>query len=111
VTAAVAGEGDTLRVSGELEFGSAGRLLEEGERWLRGPAPSACRLDLAAVTRCNSAGVALVLGWLRAAGAGGKTLQLDNVPQALQSLLHLAGLESVLSPELPATGAGSSSSQ
>ncbi|MFN2168275.1 MAG: lipid asymmetry maintenance protein MlaB [Anaerolineae bacterium] len=95
---------DTLRVGGELDFASVGRLLVEGERWLRGPAPPRSRLDFSAVNRANSAGVALLLGWLRVAGAAGKSVTVEQLPESLLSLLHLAGLEPVISPFLSPAG-------
>ncbi len=88
--------GDTLQVGGELDFAGAERALKQGSQWLRDEAPAQCRLDLAGVTRSNSAGVALMLGWRRSALEAGKVLAFDNVPEALRSLLHLAGLDELL---------------
>jgi phospholipid transport system transporter-binding protein len=102
MTAALDTGDDTLSISGELDFASVVPLQVKAEQWLRGPAPARCRLSLAGVTRCNSAGIALLLGCLRAAQASGKSLTVEDVPESLLSLLRLAGLEPLLSIALPA---------
>jgi len=94
--ATLSAEGDRLRVSGELDFASVVDLKAEGDCWLNGPAPASCRLDLGGVSRSNSAGIALLLGWLRTAGEAGKSLRLENLPESLRSLAHLAGLDAVV---------------
>jgi phospholipid transport system transporter-binding protein len=85
-----------MGVDGVLDFASVIPLEKEGETWLREQAPASCRLDLSGVSGCNSAATALLLSWLRTARAAGKTLAVDNVPQGLRALMHLAGLEDVL---------------
>lgn len=95
-------DGDCMRVTGELDFASVIPLQVEGDRWLRTQAPEACRLDLGGVTLSNSAGTALVLSWLRSAANAGKSLQIENTPDPLQALLHLAGLDHLLAETPPA---------
>ncbi len=94
--ATCATEGDTLRLRGELDFANVVEVKTEGDRWLQGPAPSRCYLDLTDVSRSNSAGIALLLGWLRTARAVNKTLELRNIPAGLWSLMQLSGLDVVL---------------
>ena len=57
--------GDTLRVRGDLGFDSVAEL------WARAETPlldeSVLRIDLGGVLRSNSAGVALLVEWLREA--------------------------------------------
>jgi phospholipid transport system transporter-binding protein len=85
-----------MRVEGVLDFNTVIPLEPRGAAWLREQAPAACRLDLSGVTRSNSAGTALLLSWLRAAHAVDKNLAIENVPQSLRGMMHLAGLEDVL---------------
>jgi len=87
---------DCMQLSGELDFASVVPLLGEGDAWLRETAPAACRLDMGAVTRCNSAGNALLLAWLRTAAAAGKSLRVEHPPESLVALMQLAGLDKVL---------------
>lgn len=53
-------------------------------------------LDLAAVTQCDSAGVALLLELQRRAHKKGSTLRFINAPQQLRDLAGFFGIGSVL---------------
>lgn len=88
---------DCMQLAGTLDFATVIQLQEAGDNWLRDEAPVACRLDMSGVTRSNSAGTALLLAWLRTASASGKSLRVQHVPENLQSLMELAGLDKVLS--------------
>ncbi len=98
---------DCMQVSGSLDFHSVVALQQQGDAWLRERAPATCRLDMAAVTYCSSAGSALLLAWLRTAAAQGKVLRVEHPPEALIALLQLAGLERILQDviALPKPGA------
>jgi len=89
-------DGPFMRVHGILDFASVVSLEQQGETWLRQGAPVECRLDLSDVSRCNSAGTALLLSWLRIARAAGKQLSVENIPEGLRGLMSLADLETVL---------------
>jgi phospholipid transport system transporter-binding protein len=89
-------EGEAIRLGGNVDFTTAAALEMEGEQWLREQAPTLCRLDLGGITHCNSAATALLLSWLRTAHSVGKTLTIENVPQALRGMMHLAGLDEFL---------------
>lgn len=95
--AALAMSGDTLSVSGELDFESVLEIDAAGQQWLTDVAPAQCQLDLAAVSYASSVGIALVLGWMRAAQRAGRTLTLKNTPADMLALAHVSGLESLLS--------------
>lgn len=87
---------DSMRLVGVLDFISVVPLQRQGDAWLGEQAPKVCRLDMSGVTRCNSAGTALLLAWLRAAAAAGKSLRVEHPPEELRSLMQLAGLEDLL---------------
>ena len=53
-------------------------------------------VDLADVTEVDSAGVAMLLAWQRAAAERGGTLALSNIPPALASLARLYGVDGLL---------------
>jgi anti-anti-sigma factor len=88
--------GDCMRVAGEVDFASVVALEREGEAWLRGAAPVTCSVNMSAVSNCNSAGTALLLSWRRTAAAVGKVLAIEQVPQSLEALIHLGGLDDAL---------------
>jgi anti-anti-sigma factor len=87
---------DGMQLFGEIDFASVMLLEQRGRKWLLESAPADCRLDLAGVSRCNSAIAALLLGWKRVALAAGKHLRIENPPAALRGIMELAGLEDVL---------------
>ncbi|MBK1734092.1 hypothetical protein CKO15_02100 [Halorhodospira abdelmalekii] len=83
-----------LRLRGPLDFASVAELWQAGRRML---VPEALNeIDLAAVERTDSAGVALLLEWHRAVEAAGGTLRLRHVPAQLQAILRASGVEALL---------------
>jgi phospholipid transport system transporter-binding protein len=95
-TAVVSAQSDTLTVSGVLDFDSVVALQATGRDWLAGAAPAACRLDLGGVQYSSSAGIALLLDWLRMAAALGKVLNVVQMPADMLALAKVSGLESFL---------------
>lgn len=89
-------DGAALAISGVLDFDSVVDLDAEGRRWLGEAAPVECQLDLAGVTYSSSAGIALLLGWLRAAQHAQKHLQVVNIPADMAALMSVSGLEDVV---------------
>ncbi|AVR87570.1 STAS domain-containing protein [Thauera aromatica] len=81
---------------GALTMRTAPALLDEGRRRA---AEGDLVVDLAAVTEADSAALALLLDWLRAARAAGHSLKLCNLPQGLASLALLYDLDAVLPRE------------
>lgn len=94
--AALAIAGNTLSLSGVLDFESVPDLDIEGAQWFAAAAPEQCELDLAAVTYSSSVGIALVLGWMRAAQHAGRTLAIKNMPADMLALARVGGLEPLL---------------
>lgn len=81
----------------------AGRLtsetvvaLESQGRALLKAADTTYIIDFAEVTYSSSAGVALMLAWLRAARGAGADLIFKNLPARLLGLLRVTGLQDVL---------------
>jgi phospholipid transport system transporter-binding protein len=96
--AALAIDGDTLRVSGRLDADSVLALHRDGCSWLAGSAPASCRVDLGGVAFSSSAGVALLLDWLRVATGAGKQLQFANLPKQMDAIIRVSGLETLFTP-------------
>lgn len=94
--AALRADADCLHLSGNVDFGTVTAVLTEGEKWLKSKAPAQCCVDLKNVERCNSAGMALLLAWLRTARQAGKQMEIRHVPDMLAAIIQLAGLEEEL---------------
>lgn len=87
---------DCLYLSGALDFSNVAALQKQGETWITHEAPARCRLDLSAVDYSNSAGIALILAWLRAATTANKKLQIEHIPANLTAIFRLSGLDQAL---------------
>lgn len=87
-------DGDTLRVRGELDFDTVADL------WATTEAPTLLepilRVDLGGVQRSNSAGVALLVQWLRQARRRQVELVFIDVPAQMREIVRVADLEQVL---------------
>lgn len=87
-------DGDTLRVRGELDFDTVADL------WATTEAPILLepifRVDLGGVQRSNSAGVALLVQWLRQARRRQVELVFIDVPAQMREIVRVADLEQVL---------------
>lgn len=91
-------EGDKIELEGPVTLATVPELAAAGTPLiLQGPAV----LDFAKVTEVDSAAVALALEWLRQAGLAGTTLQLANIPEAMQNLAGLYGVSEFLLPTSP----------
>lgn len=84
-----------LVVTGELNFTTAPGLLEQGSALLAGLG-ARVGLDLAGVTRADSAGLALLIGWTRAARGHNTAIEFRNVPPQLMAIARVSGLDGVL---------------
>jgi len=90
-------EGDRLRIEGKITMETAASLLDAG-RTLCGQieCSSGRIIDLSGVTAVDSAAIAVVLAWMRAARASGRRLRLEGVPLQLRSLASLYDLGELL---------------
>jgi anti-anti-sigma factor len=87
---------EVLSVAGVLGFVSVVELEPRGVQWLREQAAAACTVDLGAVSYSSSAGLVLLLAWLRAAAQCGKTLRIRNMPAGMAALARVGGLADLL---------------
>lgn len=87
---------DVLTVTGVLGFESVVGLEARGAQWLRDEAARECRIDLGSVAYSSSAGLVLLLAWLRAAHKAGKTLHIANMPAGMAALARVGGLAELL---------------
>lgn len=77
-------------LSGDLLFGTAARLLDEGTAAFG--ADPRVEIDLSQVGRVDSAGLALLVEWSVAARSGGGAVAYRNAPPVLGALAGLSDL-------------------
>ena len=91
-SAAARCQNDTVYLSGSLNFDSVVAVNDEVSSWLSGKMPSGCTIDLAGIEYSSSAGIALLLGWMRIASQAGGKLDIRNVPADMLAMAELGGL-------------------
>jgi phospholipid transport system transporter-binding protein len=81
-------------VSGALTFDTAPGLYHESRGWF--VAGAELVIDLAQVERADSAGLALMVEWLKRARVTGCRLHFANIPAQVQTLIRVNGLQAAL---------------
>ena len=84
----------TQTVSGMLTFDTVPGLYRTSDNWCAGGGEIV--IDLAQVTRADSAGLALMVEWLRRARASSCRLRFANIPAQVQTLIRVNGLQDAL---------------
>lgn len=80
-------------VRGELSFATADALYRQSLQLLTN---DKMLIDLSAVSRADSAGVALLIEWMRMARSQKATIYYENVPAQILSMVQVAGLQNIL---------------
>lgn len=86
-------------MGGELTFKSANRVLEKTARLFdkrNSASHPAVTLDLSGIARADSAGLALILEWCKQSAANGQELHFANIPQQLQAIARVAGVDAII---------------
>lgn len=86
-------EGRRIVLSGPVTLSNVAQVLEECRQHLEG---GARQVDLAEVTEMDSALLALLLAWLREAKAQRRELAFLNLPESLQTIARLYGVDGLL---------------
>ena len=84
--------GNSLKLVGVVNNDRSGALLEEGEAGMLRVAV----IDLAGVTEADSSLLALLLAWVRSAGAVGRKVEIRNASHGLRNLAELYGVREFL---------------
>ncbi len=92
-------DGARLTLAGVLDLHTVGAVLEPGRRAIDGVVGERAVLDLAAVRRSDSAGLALVVDWLRAARRRGLDLAIEGAPPQLADIARVSGLDGLIGVE------------
>lgn len=83
-------------VSGPLDMESVPSVLRQARALFDDPSVV---VDLKAVDRIDSAGLALIVNWLREAHRRAVTLRVQNIPARMASLARVCGLDKLLPAE------------
>ena len=86
-------EDGRIVLSGPVTLANVAQVLEEGRRHL---AEGVATVDLAEVSELDSSALALLLAWLREARAAGRTIGFANLPEPLQTIARLYGVQDLL---------------
>jgi phospholipid transport system transporter-binding protein len=87
------GEG-RFELGGELSFHTAGAALEESKGLFSGH--EAIEIDLAGITRADSAGLALLLEWVNWAHSNDRRLRFRNLPAQILCIAEISEVEDML---------------
>jgi phospholipid transport system transporter-binding protein len=88
------GADNRLVVEGELDFTTVIGLLADTQPLL--DAGADVRIDLQGITRSDSAGLALLIEWMRTAQRLGKAIQFLNIPSQMLDIARVSSLDQVL---------------
>lgn len=91
---AVAEDGRLL-LSGELSMSTVPELLKQD--CFQPAAEGEIRIDLQAVQRADSAGVALLIEWQRAAHQQQRSISFHGIPAQMLAIAQLSGVDELLS--------------
>lgn len=83
-----------IRVAGELTFNTAANGIEMGKELFAEAA--VLEMDLSDVTRSDSAGLALLIEWMRQASSLNKPIRYFNMPPQMVAMAEASGLEELL---------------
>ncbi|MCL2297021.1 MAG: STAS domain-containing protein [Proteobacteria bacterium] len=86
-------DGARWRCRGALTLDNSADVLKESETLLL---PTSGVIDLSELNEADSAALAVFLSLVRRAESEGKTLQFEAAPEALRTLAHVYGVDSLL---------------
>jgi phospholipid transport system transporter-binding protein len=81
-------------VSGKLSFDTVSELMQQGTALFANA--SNVDIDLSSVTHADSAGLALLLEWLRYGKHNNKVVRYQNLPAQLTSLAAISEVDAML---------------
>jgi len=86
-------EGQCILLSGPVTLANVSRVREEGRRHLEEGVQT---VDVGEVSEMDSSLLAMLLAWLREARVRKRDLAFANLPEALQTIARLYGVEGLL---------------
>lgn len=85
-----------LALSGVLDYQSGPALRSAGAALIRAEEGEHIRLDCSGVQQSSSVGLSLLLCFIRDAHGCGKQLQITGMPNEMQQIAGVSGLEEIL---------------
>lgn len=79
---------------GDVSFRTAESILRASDRMFSGK--TSLEIDLADVSRTDSAGLALLLEWMRVTALAGGEVRFTNIPEKIQAIAVTADLSDIL---------------
>lgn len=95
MTTTIQHSNDTLLPKGKLTLGNVASLWASSKP-LFDITPTPIKLDLKAVTQSDSAGVALLIAWVRYARQQDKEIHLMHLPEQMRAIIKVSGLSNLL---------------
>lgn len=95
INAEIKKQGNDFVISGPLSFTTVVPLWNKSLELFSGKA--GLHFDLNEVTSSNSAGVALLLEWVRFAKEYHRAIDFKNIPPQLHSIISVSGIEKLIS--------------
>ena len=86
----------TIRIDGELDHHSAGKVLDDIEVLIGGKFPRELIVDMSAVSFMDSSGIAIVLGAYKRMLQVDGAVRLVNIPKQATKVLKAAGIDKIL---------------
>lgn len=85
---------DIVRVSGELTFETVREAVSQTDRLFQ--SLKILDIDLSGVSRSDSAGVALLIHWIRTSNESNKKIIFHNIPSQMLAIADASGLSELL---------------
>lgn len=85
-----------LQLQGVLDYRTGPALREQGGRLIAASQAASCVIDCGGVEKSSSVGLALLLAFMRDAGAAGKSLTVRGLPQDMREIAGVSGLLEIL---------------
>jgi len=83
-----------FRISGELDFQSVPIIWERSREMF--DSSDSLVVDLEGVVRCNSAGLALLIEWMRYAKSYEKRISFHHIPEQMREIAEACGVDQFL---------------
>ena len=88
-------EAGRFAVIGDMNFSTVDQLLDESSKLFN--YDENLEIDLVGVQRADSAGLALIIEWMKLARRSGAEIRLLNMPEQMRAISRTSELDEVLS--------------
>jgi ABC-type transporter Mla MlaB component len=99
MSAQITRNGQTLLLTGEVDFANTASLYQTGRQWISASTAQEWWLDLSGLTHSNTVTVALIVQWVRGLSPQHR-IQLIHLPNQLTAIMLASNLQMLL-PDPP----------